>query len=216
MVKIYSIVLLILLNISTIVFFTYFDNNQKNDPLFSEWRQSIHWIARSNQIEDSFFEEDASNGMFTKRENIISPTLDGYTKVQSFEEEAKCFIRKATVKQITLYDMEQELCTSGNFHFVHILLETQTNAYIRLTGITPPRENSQCNFWVNGGYSFPWWYEYLDMLPEKVLTIGEMVRNIVVDNEYRHLSVPYILNSDTEKMERVDISHLPECEPNVQ
>gem|GEM_PF-3386747 len=60
-------------------------------------------------------------------------------------------IPKAVVKQITLYDMEhEELCSSGNFHFVHIILENPNGQYTRITGITPPREYIQCNYGVNG------------------------------------------------------------------
>gem|GEM_PF-5924662 len=59
------------------------------------------------------------------------------------------------------------------------------------------------------------------MLPEKMLTIGETIRNIVVDHEYRYLSTPYTSIFDLEKYEpeiytKVDISHLPECKPNIQ
>jgi len=217
--------LMVLLGISTItlIWFSYSPFQKYTNTSFLDERQNISGLARSNKIADSYFEEqDNLDETFTKTGNIISPMMDWYTKIQSFDEEAKCMIPKAVVKQITLYDMEhEELCSSGNFHFVHIILENPNGQYTRITGITPPREYIQCNYGVNGWYSFDRWYEYLDMLPEKMLTIGETIRNIVVDHEYRYLSTPYTSIFDLEKYEpeiytKVDISHLPECKPNIQ
>jgi len=197
--------------------FVYTLHIQKKPTFLLQERHNIIWLARSNTIGEEFPEEKGNNGVFIKTGKIISPTKDGYTKIQSFLEEAYCVVSRGSVQQITLYDMEEEeVCTSGNFHFTHIILKNTDNQHILITGIIPPKNHTYCNFGVSGGYSYDRWYEPLDMLPEAYLNVWSTIYNGVFDRQYRYLATPHTFDTDTRKWNKIDISHIPECTSNIQ
>jgi len=188
---------------------------------FSSHEEFMKYLSQSWRNLNEYYPEyiPKTNYPYDNTASVDGIALAEESKMAAFQEEAFCRIPYGITIHMTRWEKTMTPCPLEDFYPLYITLENTQSQHFQVSWITysgiktcSVRENIPL-LWPSGKFY---------SLYGNIVTIGEGVRDIVVDKNYTILNTPYrIWDWENWKEYRgisknkIDVSYLPECEPNV-
>jgi len=177
------------------------NTDQSESPSSEMYNDVVGLLPKVNTIEQRMDTED-------------SRALTEEAKIELFQEEAFCKITRGTVVQADRGNKVELSCPARDFYPVWVQIEKYNGQRMRVSGVI--YEGAGKCMDSEGWWGWAFW------LPDDVLQVWNSVYNVVLDKNYYVLYRPFLIGDLHESggwrqlsTQKIDISHLPECEPNL-